>query len=89
MNACAFGDATLNFPVNVHFRIIAFATPETDTAIRAAAATLGVATALTPGNVSANGKYHTFNLTLMIESAGRMREIDRAFRAVPGVKMVL
>ena len=89
MNACGFGDAELEFPVEVHFRIIAFATPETDAAIRAAAEGLGISAALQAGNESSGGKYHTFNLSQVVESAEQMREIDQTFRAVPGVKMVL
>ena len=89
MNACGFGDAELEFPVEVHFRVIAFADAGTETAVRAAAAELGVAEVLAPGNVSAGGKYQTFNLSLMVEDLPRMQEIDRVFRAVPGVKMVL
>ncbi|MCC5844495.1 MAG: DUF493 domain-containing protein [Verrucomicrobia bacterium] len=89
MNICGFGDAELEFPVEVHFRVIAFADAGTDAGVRAAAERLGLGGDLTVGNESAGGKYHTFNLTLMVESAERMAEIDRAFRAVPGVKMVL
>jgi putative lipoic acid-binding regulatory protein len=89
MNFCGFGDAELAFPVEVHFRVIAFADAGTEAEVRAAAEHLGLGGALTPGNVSAGGKYHTFNLTVTVESAERMGEIDRAFRAVPGVKMVL
>lgn len=89
MKACGFGDAELDFPVQVHFRIIAFATSETDAAIRLAAEGLGLGEALQVGNESSGGKYHTFNLSLEVESAERMGEIDQTFRAVPGVKMVL
>jgi len=89
MNFCGFGDAELAFPVEVHFRVIAFADAGTEAEVQAAAEHLGLGGALTPGNVSAGGTYHTFNLTVTVESAERMGEIDRAFRAVPGVKMVL
>lgn len=89
MDSGGFGELQVDYPVEVHFRVIACATAETDAGILAAAEALGLGGCLTPGNESAGGKYHTFNLSLLVESAERMREIDRAFRAVPGVKMVL
>jgi putative lipoic acid-binding regulatory protein len=89
MNFCGFGDAELEFPLEAHFRVIAFSDPQTDAAIREAAENLGLSQGLEAGNESSGGKYHTFNLSVTVESAERLREIDGAFRAVPGVKMVL
>lgn len=89
MNICGFGGEELEFPVEVHFRVIAFADAETGERIRTVAEGLGLGAALQSGNVSAGGKYHTFQLSVVVEDLARMQAIDRAFREVPGVKMVL
>lgn len=89
MKICGFGGAELTFPVEVHFRVIAFSDAETEGRIRTAAEGLGLGAALQSGNVSAGGKYQTFQLSAVVEDLPRMQAIDRAFREVPGVKMVL
>jgi len=80
MTACAFGDATLKFPVKVHFRVIAYATSDTDTAVRAAAAALGIDTALTPGNVSAPLGRRAF-----WQTPEQLSDERRSGRACPGI----
>ena len=84
-----FGDEEVQFPVEVHFRIVARAEDLVATRVHAAAEQLGLARHLEPGNTSASGKYHSHRLSLEVDSLERMREIDQTFRAVDGVKMVL
>lgn len=84
-----FGDEQVEFPVEVHFRIVARAEDPVATRIHAAAEQLGIADHLRPGNLSASGTYHSHQLSLVVHSLERMQEIDRTFRAIDGVKMVL
>lgn len=89
MNQAPFGDKEIEFPVEVHFRVIALANPETEAGVASAARALGVTALMGKGNASQNGKYQTHTLSVEVASHTRLREIDAGFRAVPGVKMVL
>lgn len=89
MSDPVFGDKQIEFPVEVHFRVIALANDATESGVAAAAASLGLAEGMQKGNASQNGKYQTHTLSVVVESKARLHEIDAAFRAVPGVKMVL
>lgn len=84
-----FGDKQIEYPVEVHFRIIAEALEEVSAAVRSAAALRGLESRLRPGNQSAGGRYQTWNLSVRVNSGEELREIDAGFRSVPGVKMVL
>lgn len=86
---CPFGGEQIEFPVQVHFRIIAKADLKVERDVKKVAARLGLSEQLIPGNRSAAGTYRTWNLSALVESKARMSEIDRLFRAVDGVKMVL
>jgi len=87
--ACPFGDQKIEFPVQVHFRIIARAELKVDQEVKKTAARLGLGDMLSPGNRSAAGTYRTWNLSVLVDTQARMSEIDRVFRTVEGVKMVL
>lgn len=89
MSDPVFGDRQVEFPVEVHFRVVCDADAAVANSVRAAAADLGVLDLLEEGNRSKTGKYRSFQLSLMVETNERMREIDTAFRRVEGVKMVL
>lgn len=89
MSDPVFGDQQLEFPVDVHFRIVCVADDAVSNAVRAAAEDLGVGEKLREGNQSKTGKYRSHQLSLRVESKQRMQEIDTAFRKVDGVKMVL
>jgi len=84
-----FGDEKVQFPVEVHFRIVSEASSEVETRVRAAAASLGVGNQLKAGNASSTGKYLSYQLSVVVESEERMQTIDRTFRDVEGVRMVL
>jgi len=89
MSDPVFGDQQVEFPVEVHFRIVARAETAVTARIHTAADELGVRDLLKPGNASTSGNYHSHQLSLTVESKERMQEIDQTFRAVDGVKMVL
>ena len=44
---------------------------------------------MAPGNISANGNYITYNLSVRVESKAIMDKIDAELRSIEGVKMVL
>ncbi len=89
MSDPVFGDEKVQYPVDVHFRIVSQATPEVDQRVREAAASLGVAESLKAGNTSSSGTYLSYQLSVSVESEERMKSIDRTFRNVEGVRMVL
>jgi len=89
MSDPVFGDEKIEFPVEVHFRIVCVSEEQVGRDVRAAAESLGVGDRLKRGNESRGGKYQSYQLSLVVESRERMGEIDRTFRAVDGVKMVL
>jgi len=89
MSDPVFGDARLEFPLQVHYRILCEATDDVAAAVTQCARGLGVSEGFAAGNASQGGKYRSFQLSVVVDSAERMHAIDDAFRAVPGVKMVL
>jgi putative lipoic acid-binding regulatory protein len=89
MSDPVFGDARLEFPVQVHYRILCEASDRVAAAVTQCARDLGVSDGFADGRQSQGGKYRSFQLSVVVESAERMHAIDAAFRAVPGVKMVL
>lgn len=89
MKEIDFDGVEIEFPVEVHFRIICETHAGVHEAVMLTADRLGVAEVLTLGNASGSGKYQTYQLSLLIETHERMTEIDAGFRATEGVKMVL
>jgi putative lipoic acid-binding regulatory protein len=82
-------DLPLEFPLEVHFRILCLSEPAVLQAVREAADLLGLSDALREGNHSRGGRYTSFQLSLQVESREELRRIDQTFRQVEGVKMVL
>ncbi len=89
MSDPVFGDRQIQFPVRAHFRILCTAGTAPLEGLRAAATALGITEPLQEGNPSSGGRYQSYHVSLLVQDAARLREIDAAFRAVPGVKMVL
>lgn len=89
MSTPLFGDAELEFPVEVHFRIVCVESDPVRAAVRATAEGLGLSDRLVRGNASSGGKYLSYQLTHTVESREELKKIDAAFRSVEGVKMVL
>jgi len=79
----------VKFPVVVHFKIIGEVSEDLRTHLEIALWELRIAETLHPGRLSAGGKYMTFNLSMTVQSAESLREIDARLRAVTGVRMVL
>ena len=89
MSDPVFGDQQIEFPVEVHFRIVCLASDPVRAAVRATAEGLGLSDNLTSGNTSSGGRYHSFQLSHVVDSVEEMKKIDLAFREIEGVKMVL
>ena len=89
MKEINFDGVEIEFPVNVHFRIICETRDGVQEAVMRTASRLGVEEQLTEGNASSSGKYRTYQLSLLIETHEQMDKIDAGFRATEGVKMVL
>ncbi len=76
--------------MEIHLRIVAVSGETVFDRLRTTAKALGIAPErLTEGNRSSNGAYQSYQLSLVVASLARMREVDQAFRGVDGVKMVL
>lgn len=89
MNACQQMPQEINFPVKVHFKVIAVESPDLRAHLEIALCDLRIYEDLVPGRSSAAGKYITYNLSMTVHSREHMTEIDQRLRAVEGVKMVL
>lgn len=89
MSDPVFGDEEIQFPQEVHYRIIAEGNAAAEKAVRATAESLGVSERMAAGNASAGGKYQTFALTITATSKEHMHGVDAAFRKLECVKMVI
>ncbi len=89
MTACNLGEEEIEFPVEVHFRIVCVSSMEVSAHVMVAADELGLAEKLLTGNESSSGKYLSYQLSTVVDSKEEMHTIDQTFRAVEGVKMVL
>ena len=85
----AFEDEKINFPVDCYFKIITEDIENMQFVIEAVLQKMHVYTPIEPGNKSANGKYMTYNVTVMVQSQEKLNEIDAALRNIKGVRMVL
>ena len=79
----------LQFPCECHFRIIAFNRPGMFEALEAVLKHLGVTAPLEVSHTSKDGTYKSFCFSMPVWSREEMDTVDRALRAVDGVKMVL
>jgi len=79
----------LAFPVQVHFKVIAEFSEDLRTHLEIALWEMNIRETIAPGNMSAQGSYITYNLSLIVESREQLRAIDARLRTVPGVRMVL
>jgi putative lipoic acid-binding regulatory protein len=79
----------LEFPVECHFRVVAHNQEGMAFVIETVLMELGVTSPVEPANLSAGGKYASFNISTVVESREQMSRIDRELRAIAGVRMVL
>ncbi len=82
-------DASNPFPAECHFKIIAEAERTVQPAIERALDEESMMVGVHRGHASAGGKYITFNVSMTIPDRDTMVRLDRAFRAIEGVRMVL
>ena len=84
-----FGDEEIEFPVEVHFRIVCDARLDVSAQVMVTADELGLSEKLKSGNESSSGKYISYQLSTIANSIEEMNHIDQSFRKIDGVKMVL
>ena len=84
-----FENEQLRFPLDCHFKVIAEDIQNMAFVIETVLMELKVHSPVVKGNKSANGKYVTYNVTVMVQSQEKINTIDAALRNICGVKMVL
>lgn len=89
MSDPVFGDAELEFPVDVQFRIIAEDIPGIKFVIETVLFEMGIEQSLRFGQFSANAKYISFSVDIRVLSREMLNKIDFELRNVQGVRMVL
>ncbi|MEX2607645.1 MAG: DUF493 domain-containing protein [Kiritimatiellia bacterium] len=89
MSLDPFGDTEIEFPVEVHIRLVCEAGETVFHRVREAALQLKLEEKLQPANQSSSGNYQSYQLSFTAESLEQLQGIDKTFRAVDGVKMVL
>lgn len=77
------------FPAECHFKIVVAASDGVAGRLNQVLDAYQREERVCLGNRSAGGKYVTYNVSLVVENLELMREMDCAFRAVEGVRMVL
>ena len=83
-------DLEIEFPTECHFKVIAYDLEGVHKGLNRCLLDLGLPNhAFQPSNKSKNGKYISYETSIVVENHARMTEIDVAIRAVEGVKMVL
>ena len=81
--------AELKFPLMCHYKVIAENREGMHFVIETVLQELGVKAPLETGNMSANGKYITFMVSIAVDSRKTMNAVDQELRNIVGVKMVL
>ena len=79
----------LEFPLEWNGKVIACDTPEMPGHILGVLKRFDLSCPVCRGNSSAEGRYVTYNLTILFLDRPMMVEITSSIAAIPGVKMVL
>ena len=82
-------EPVLNFPLVCHYKVIARNLEHMHFVIETVLLQMGIRNPLEAGNVSANGNYITYNISVRVKSKDIMDKIDAELRSIEGVKMVL
>jgi len=83
-------DLEIEFPTECHFKVIAHDLEGVHKSLNKCLIDLDLPNhAFQPSNKSKNGKYISYETSVIVDCHARMTEIDLAIRAVEGVKMVL
>ena len=77
------------FPATCHIKIIGENHPDMEANIHDTLRNLNINDPVQAGNESSQRRYITYNMSLLVETAERMDEIDQALCSIPGVKMIL
>ena len=85
----AFEGEALKFPLHCYYKIIAEDIAGMEFIIETTLLELHVKSPLIKGNLSAGGKYATYNVEVLVPSKEKMDAIDAALRNIKGVRMVL
>lgn len=80
----------IEFPTECHFKVIAVDIEGVHKSLNNCLVRLELADhAFQPSNKSKNGKYISYETSIIVRSHAQMNEIDAALKVVEGVKMVL
>jgi putative lipoic acid-binding regulatory protein len=79
----------IKFPVLCYYKVIAVDRPGMQSDIEKVFLEVNIRARFTKGHLSEHEKYVAYNAEVMIHSLELMRYIDRALRAIDGVKLVL
>jgi putative lipoic acid-binding regulatory protein len=79
----------IQFPVTCFFKVIAVDRPGMQSDLEKVFLEVNIRVRFEKGHYSANEKYIAYNAEVVIHSLELMRYIDRALRAIDGVKLVL
>ena len=77
----------LKFPAECHLSVVTDGREGTEAALRAALVPYAVTSA--PAAGKASGKYTAWRVSVSVASRDELHALDRALRALPGVRMVL
>ena len=80
---------SIRFPVICHYKIIAEDHEGVQSAIEKVFLEVNIRARFEKGRLSDQGKYATFNASILIHSLELMHHIDRALRKIEGVKVIL
>ena len=79
----------LKFPVVAHHRLIIVAAERDDAAIKACFEGFDLVEPVAEQRASAGGKYVSYGVSVRLPDRETMERLDKAFAAVPGLKMCL
>lgn len=103
-NVCPMTDAVTNtgadggggvakpvalYPAEVHLRIVVAGDFDNEAALQAALAAHAVVAPLAPASRSRTGRFRTLQVSVCVQGLSELEELDRALRAVSGVRMLL
>lgn len=82
-------EVELKFPVVTHHRLIIVAAERDDAAIKACFDDFDLVEPIAEQRASAGGKYISYGVSVRLPDRATMERLDKAFSAVPGLKMCL
>ena len=80
---------TALYPADVHFRIVVEGDFANEAALQEALAGHDVTTPLSPASRSRTGRFRSLHVSVRVQGLAELEELDRALRAVCGVRLLL